>query len=328
MGGYPAPWAARCAARGTCAPVVQTSRVECDLVVCEYLGEVDLRFLRRLHPRAPRRELLGPRAAHRGRRSLVGAEDGHVALDHGGSRARRHVEELAPPVMTMPAPAAEEEELRAAVAAMREQLWEEEVALRGMRDEHHALESQLGAHTARRLDLHARLRRIEQGETHRQSATKLLAVHGTIARQLNELAEVIAQLRDADQCKLKRAEAEVAALAKVLSRQQQLAHDAQGQLLELTRRAGKVGASSRVSTSSDQQTELELRAALIEAEAGRASAAARADHLQDQLQLLDAGGARAKLLPRLQLEADGSEQAPLASKPAHIIIPSDGQSPL
>ena len=227
------------------------------------------------------------------------------------------------------ADAREEEELRAAVSSMREQLWDEEVALRGVRDEYAALESQLSAHTASRLDMRERIRRLEQGEAHRQSATKLLTVQGTIAKQLNELAEVIAQLRDDDQSKLKRAEAEVAALAKALSRQQQLAHDAQGQLLELTRRAGKVGADSRASaTTPDQQTALELRAALVQAEVGRATAVARADALQEQLDLLDPSGARGKLVRR----DEGSEQprgdGPLALKPDHIIIPSDAESPM
>lgn len=207
--------------------------------------------------------------------------------------------------------------LHDAVASLREQLHDEQLCTAHIREEQQQQAAALAQARQHTLEVRARLEQQQRSQVRQQSTTKLLNLQLTIARQLSEIAETMAHLPAADEREwlpgaLRSREQEVAALAKALKRQRQLADDAQQQLLQFTRRRRDAAIGSRA-----EEVE-RLRVALTESELARAAAAARADQLEDQMRLLEQHGLQMALHPPPPT-ADGAAQS---SRPERVIIPS------
>ena len=184
------------------------------------------------------------------------------------------------------------------VARLRDQHQDELDAICRLQEERRQQQRALSQARRNTLEVNARLQQQQRSESRQQSTTKRLHLQLTLAKQLCEIAETMTQLPAAEEREwlpgaLRSREQEVAALAKALKRQRQLAADAQQQLLQFTRRRRDAAIGSRA-----EETE-RLRVALTESELARAAAAARADQLEDQMRLLEQHGLSMQLHPPL-----------------------------
>ena len=142
------------------------------------------------------------------------------------------------------------ERLQEDVDRLRELLRDEEASTFRVQEEQRQAQRELSRARQSTLEVSERLRQQERQEERSRSTTKLLRLQLTLARQLGEIAETMTQLPAADERAwlpgaLRSREQEVAALAKALKRQQQLAGDAQQQLLQFTRRRRDAAIGSR-----------------------------------------------------------------------------------
>jgi len=217
------------------------------------------------------------------------------------------------------------EVLRAEVHQLKQQASDEDEAMDALQDARAHELDELARHRRTCADLEARLLQQQRADARQQSSTKLLQLQFNIASQIYELSEAIMAQPAAEKnawvpTALHEREREVDTLKKALKQQQRLTHEAQQQVLEMTRRKKSAAVGTRA-----EETE-SLRAALLEQEIARVAAEARADQLEGQVRLLEEQALRRRLHP---VPRQDHEQEVIAKPAARVIIPcSPGKAEL